>query len=90
MTAIAVSEAPESTGETQPLQLWDPCTGRFDAPSLRAAIVMRGWTPDEFARAAGVGRTTIYKVLGGEGVRGRTAIAIFNGLALRRPRILLT
>lgn len=87
MAAKAVLEAPDGNAEAQVLALWDPRTGRFDAPLLRTAMVLRGWTPDEFARAAGIGRTTIYKVLAGDGVRDRTAIAIFQGLALKRPRI---
>jgi predicted transcriptional regulator len=67
-------------------RLWNPATGRFDPAVLREAIVSRRWTAEEFALAARIGRTTVYKALNGEGVRDRTAIAILDGLARRRPK----
>lgn len=67
--------------------LWNPMTGQFDPPRLRLAIVVRGWTADDFAREAECGRTSVYKALQGKGVRDATAIAIFRTLARREPRL---
>jgi hypothetical protein len=70
---------------TAPTPLWDPRTGRFDGTRLRLALVSRGWTPEDFAENAKVSRSSVYKALQGVGVRDRTAIAIFAGLAQREP-----
>jgi hypothetical protein len=67
--------------------LWNPATGQFDPLRLLLAIVVRGWTPDDFAREAECGRTSVYKALQGKGVRDATAIAIFRTLARREPRL---
>lgn len=68
-----------------PSSLWDPVTGRFDPARLRLALVVRGWTADDFAKEADCGRTSIYKALQGKGVRDATAIAIFRALSRRQP-----
>ena len=68
-------------------RLWDPGTGRFDPVRLRLALVLREWTAEAFAVDTGCGRSSVYKALQGQGVRDRTAIAIFRGLAQREPRL---
>jgi hypothetical protein len=65
--------------------LWEATTGRFDPAQLRSAIVVRGWTADEFATEAACVRTSVYKALQGKGVRDATAIAILRALSTRRP-----
>jgi hypothetical protein len=65
--------------------LWNPKTGIFDPAQLRLAIVMRGWTVVEFAKAAAVSRGCLYSALLGSGVTDRTAIRIFQTLATRDP-----
>lgn len=64
---------------------WNPRTGIFDPAQLRLAIVMRGWTVVEFAKAAKVSRGCFYSALLGSGVTDRTAIRIFQTLATRDP-----
>lgn len=64
---------------------WNPQTGIFDASQLRLAIVMRGWTVGEFAKAAKVSHGCLYSALIGCGVTDRTAIRIFQTLAAREP-----
>jgi len=51
------------------------------------ALVLREWTAEAFAVDTGCGRSSVYKALQGQGVRDRTAIAIFRGLAQREPRL---
>ncbi len=72
------------TSHTQ-APLWNPKTGIFDPAQLRLAIVMRGWTVGEFAKAAAVSRGCLYSALLGSGVTDRTAIRIFQTLATRDP-----
>lgn len=67
--------------------LWNPSTGRFDPGCLRLALVIRGWTAEDFAREGECGRTSVYKALQGKGVRDATAIAILRSLARREPRL---
>lgn len=75
-----------SSARWQESPIWDPRTGRFNAPRLQLALVLRGVTPEEFAQEAGVSRTSVYKALQGLGVRNRTAMRILGGLAQLRPR----
>ena len=67
---------------------WNPRSGVFDGGQLRFAIVTRGWTVAEFAATAKVSLACLYNALGGTGVSDRTAIRIFQGLALRQPMLL--
>jgi predicted transcriptional regulator len=64
---------------------WNPQTGIFDAAQLRLAIVMRGWTVGEFAKAAKISHGCIYGALLGCGVTDRTALRVFQTLATREP-----
>ena len=72
------------TSRTQ-VPFWNPRTGIFDPAQLRLAIVMRGWTVSEFAKAAKVSHGCLYSALLGSGVTDRTAIRIFQTLATRDP-----
>jgi len=67
--------------------IWNPATGRFDPTRLRLALVVRGWTAEDFARDAECGRTSVYKALQGKGVRDATAIAILRSLRKREPQL---
>ncbi len=64
---------------------WNPRSGVFDGAQLRLAIVIRGWTVAEFAAACKISLACLYNAIGGCGVSDRTAIRIFQGLALRQP-----
>jgi hypothetical protein len=79
--------APSPVGLAPPL--WDPRTGRFDPIGLHSALVRREWTAKSFAVDTGCGRSSVYKALGGQGVRDSTAIAILRGLAQRERRLSL-
>lgn len=70
---------------TQEVSFWNPQSGIFDARKLRMAIILRGWTVVEFARAAGMSPACMYNALSGNGVNDRTAIRIFRGLSQREP-----
>jgi predicted transcriptional regulator len=65
--------------------LWSAATGGFDGPALRRAIVARGWTVPEFARAARMNSASLYNALRGRRVRDSTAIRIFDTLEKRSP-----
>jgi predicted transcriptional regulator len=65
--------------------LWDPCKGAFDGPALRRAIVSRGWTPHEFARATRLNVGSIYNAMRGKRVRDATVIRVFEVLEKRDP-----
>ena len=60
--------------------LYDPVSGRFKLGALAYAIAARGLTPEEFARRAQIARSTIYKAIGGAGVRQAIAIKILRTL----------
>ncbi len=77
-------ETPQSDRSSPP-PFWNPRTGIFDPAQLRMAIVMRGWTAAEFAKAAKVSHGCLYSALLGSGVTDRTAIRIFQTLASRDP-----
>jgi hypothetical protein len=76
-------------GPSRDAPFWNPCSGIFDGGQLRLAIVMRGWTVAEFAATAKISSACLYNALGGTGISDRTAIRIFQGLALRQPLPLL-
>jgi hypothetical protein len=84
---MSASRAATSSSTPPGNVLRNPTTGQFDPPRLRLAIVVRGRTPDDFAREAACGRTSVYKALQGKGVRDATAIAIFRTLARREPQL---
>jgi predicted transcriptional regulator len=73
-----------SQGDTSG-SLWDARSGAFDGVRLRRAIVARGWTVPEFARAAKLHVQSIYNALSGKTVRDGTAICIFETLEKRQP-----
>lgn len=87
--AKRITELAQRAGGKESLHspVWDPATGRFDVRRLRWAIVVRGWTPSEFAERTSCSRTSVYKALAGHGVRDRTALAILQALAHRQPRL---
>ena len=68
---------------------WNPKSGAFDPVQLRLAIVLRRWTVVEFARVSKVSPACLYNALKGCGVTDRTAIRVFQGLAMREPTNLL-
>ncbi len=65
--------------------LWSPETRSFDGARLRRAIVARGWTVPEFARAAKLNAQSIYNALSGKTVRDGTAIRVFETPEKREP-----
>lgn len=62
--------------------LWDPASGRFHRARLLREMMVRLWTPDDLASEAKVSRTSVYKMLAGEGVLPRTAYKVL--LAFQR------
>lgn len=77
---------PEPSGwEALPAPLWRPETRAFDGPRLRRAIVARGWTVPEFAKASRVHVASLYNALKGRRVRDATTIRIFETLEKREP-----
>ncbi|GEM_PF-5283433 len=78
---------PESvtTGEPARTYLWNPYVRRFDGPSLRLAIVARGWTVKEFARAAAVDVGSVNNAIAGKRLRDATVIRMFEALQKREP-----
>jgi predicted transcriptional regulator len=65
--------------------LWSAEARAFDGPRLRRAIIARGWTTSEFAKAARVNVASVYNALSGRRVRDGTAIRIFETLEKREP-----
>jgi predicted transcriptional regulator len=65
--------------------LWSSETRAFDGGALRRAIVARGWTAPEFARAARMNSASLYNALAGRRVRDGTAVRIFDTLEKRPP-----
>lgn len=82
---MAPHPAPSNQPGSDPF--WNPRSGVFDGGQLRLAIVTRGWTVAEFAATAKVSLACMYSALGGTGVSDRTAIRIFQGLAMRQPML---
>lgn len=75
----APSVEPQSQG------LWDPVRRAFHGPRLHQAILARGWTMDEFARATKLHAGSVYNAVRGHRVRDVTAIRIFEALEKRSP-----
>jgi predicted transcriptional regulator len=73
------SEAPGGAG------LWDETVHGFRGAVLQRAILARGWTVSDFARAAHVHPASVYNALNGSRVRDSTAIRIFETLEKRQP-----
>jgi predicted transcriptional regulator len=67
--------------------LWSAETSAFDGARLRRAIVSRGWTVPEFARAARIHAASAYNAVNGRQVRDSTAIRIFETLEKRQPMV---
>ena len=77
--------AADSSNVTTPNPFWNPRSGIFDGAQLQLAIVVRGWTVGEFAKASKVSLACLYNALRGYGVTDKTAIRLFKGLAMRQP-----
>lgn len=75
------------SSDTALTHLWDPASGRFHSTRLRRALIVRGWTPDDLAREAGISRTTAYKALAGAGVRDKVAFKIILAIQQSEPRL---
>ena len=73
------SEPPGGAG------LWDANVHGFRGAVLQRAILARGWTVSDFARAARVHPASVYNALNGSRVRDSTAIRIFETLEKRQP-----
>ena len=73
------SEAPGGAG------LWDETVHGFRGAVLQRAILARGWTVSDFARAAHVHPAAVYNALNGSRARASTAIRIFETLEKRQP-----
>ena len=71
-------------------RVWDGEKCCFNEGRLREVMVMRGFTADSLALAAGVSRGTIYNVLTGRTTRLATARHILEALAAAPPTILLS
>ena len=65
--------------------LWDAGRGAFHGPSLRRAMVGRGWTVDDFAHTTRLNSGSIRNALHGRRVHDATAIRIFQALEKRKP-----
>ena len=65
--------------------LWNPEVRRFDGPRLRLAIIARGWTVREFARAAKVDVASVNNAIRGNRLRDSTVIRMFEALQKREP-----
>jgi hypothetical protein len=68
-----------------PVYLWNPAVSRFDGPRLRLAIVSRGWTVAEFARASRVDIGSVHNAIKGKRLRDSTVIRMFETLEKRVP-----
>ena len=66
-------------------KLWNPEIRRFDGPRLRLAIVSRGWTVREFARAARIDVGSVNNAIRGKKLRDATVIRMFETLQKREP-----
>jgi transcriptional regulator of acetoin/glycerol metabolism len=71
--------------EPPPTALVNAMTGRFDPARLRRAMIRRRWTVDDLAREAGIGRTTAYKTVKGDGVRDRIVIKVLDAIGRCQP-----
>ena len=61
----------------------------LQGPSLRRALLLRGWTAREFATVARVSRPCLYSALQRRRVSDLTAIRIFETLSRRQPVVVL-
>jgi predicted transcriptional regulator len=67
------------------MTIWDGDAQSFNVGPLRQAMLVRGFTPEALADAAGVARGTLYNALHGRPTRLRTAHRILAALAETRP-----
>jgi transcriptional regulator with XRE-family HTH domain len=83
---------PASTDASQrePHRIWDGVGQSFDTRRLREAMLIRGFTVETLAAAAGVSLGTTYKVLHGKPVRLRTARLLLEALANVQPTLHLS
>lgn len=76
-------------GDPRP-RVWDGEKCCFNDGRLREVMVMRGFTADSLALAAGVSRGTIYNALTRRTTRLATARRILEALAAAPPTLLLS
>jgi hypothetical protein len=75
----------QQQGRKPAQHLWNPDVRRFDGPRLRLAIISRGWTVSEFARAAKVDVASVNNAIRGNRLRDSTVIHMFEALQKREP-----
>ena len=85
-TAISAPTAvqlPPSTDASlrEPRRIWDGTHQSFNVGPLRDAMLVRGFTADSLAYAAGVARATLYNALKGRPTRLSTARRIIQALS---------
>jgi hypothetical protein len=79
------SSAPEVSDTSKGVGLWDENIHSFRGAALRRAILARGWTIPDFARATRLHTASVYNAVKGRPVRDSTAIRIFEALEKREP-----
>lgn len=84
------SPQPPLSPERQPQAIWNGETQTFSAGVLRRAMLVRGFTPDSLAMAAGVGRGTVYNALASRPSRLTTARRLPQTLAGVEPTLRLS
>jgi hypothetical protein len=78
--------APNGAGRGRDqVAIWDGDGQSFNVGPLRQAMLVRGFTPEALADAAGVARGTLYNALHGRPTRLRTAHRILAALAEAQP-----
>jgi hypothetical protein len=70
--------------------IWDGERQAFSVGVLKQVMLVRGFTPETLAEAAGVARGTMYNALAGRSTRLNTARRILEALAAVEPRLLLS
>jgi hypothetical protein len=80
----------ESASDAEPRAVWHGETQAFDVGTLKEVMLVRGFTAETLAQAAGVGRGTMYNALAGRSTRLSTARRILEALAAVEPRLLLS
>ncbi len=85
--AVAMRDDDDRVVVAAPEPLWDGGTKRFDGPRLLHAIVVRGWTVEEFAAAARppMNPNTVRNAVHGKSCWATTARRIYETLDKRRP-----
>ena len=84
------SSASELSDTSKGVGLWDENIHSFRGGALRRAILARGWTIPDFARATRLHTASVYNAVKGRPVRDSTAIRIFEALEKREPMSVAT